>query len=236
MLPYLHKDDCCASKKKANHTSINDCQNMLYCTKHNSTSCSISDTVHIQRSLDSGFKERILTDDLLEEPVLDGGGSWALGGRGAGEGLDAGLPLSWDLGVREEREGGGLWRSCRTLGERRKGHGLIHRRKDADHPFRALHWGLLHMLVVVVVVLVLVEVSVFVLMVQDQLVVVLVGLLLLVSVLVVVVLPLALSVLMGLGVMGVNMLVIMRVGVCMALAVFVSVCVGFGVVVLMVVS
>lgn len=73
---------------------------------------------HIQRSLDSGFKERILTDDLLEEPVLDGGGSRALGRRGAGEGLDAGLPLSWDLGVREEREGGGLWRSCsRTLGE-----------------------------------------------------------------------------------------------------------------------
>lgn len=178
--------------------------------------------LNIQRSLYSGFKEWILTDDLLEDSILDVGLCRALRGRGAWEGLDGRFPLSWYLGVRVEWEGGGLLRSCsRLVREGWKGHGLIHRRKDIDHAIRGPHCGLMCMFVVVVMVLVLMEVSVFVLVVQDQLMVVFMGLLLFVTVLVVMVLPFVLSMLMGLGVMGMNM--IMRVGVSMALAMFVSV-------------
>lgn len=176
-------------------------------------------TLIIQRSLHSGFKERILADDLLEESILDVGPRRTLRGDGVREGMDGGLPLSWYLGVRVEREGGGLLRSCSGLvREGWKGHGLIHGRKDIDHAIRTPNCSLILMIVVVVLMLVLMEMSVFVLVVQDQLMVVFMGLALFVTILVVMVLPLVLTVLMGIGMMGVSMVMIVRVGVSLILA------------------
>ncbi len=182
-------------------------------------------TLIIQRSLHSGFKERILTDDLLEESILDVGLCRTLRGHGVREGMDGGFPLSWYLGVRVEREGGGLFWSCsRLVREGWKGHGLIHRRKDIHHAIRMPNCGLILMIVVVVVVvLMLMKVSVFVLVVQDQLMVMFMGLALFVAILVVMVLPLVLTVLMGFGVMGVSVVMIVRVGVSVAFAMFMCV-------------
>lgn len=223
MLSYYYEDDCFTFEKKANHTAAMTGK-ACFIAQSTIVPLAVFTTLYIQRSLHSGFKERILTDNLLEDSVLDVGLCRALRGRGAWEGLDGGFPLSWYLGVRVEWEGGGLFRSCsRLVREGWKCHGLIHRRKDIDHAIRAPHCGLMCMFVVVVMVLVLVEVSVFVLMVQDQLMVMFMGLLLFVTVLVVMVLPFILSMLMGLGVMGVNMVMIVRVGVSVALGMFVSV-------------
>ncbi len=143
--------------------------------------------------------------------------------------MDGGFALSWYLGVRVEREGGGLLWSCSGLvREGWKGYGLIYWRKDFDHAIRPPNCGLILMIVMVVVVMVLVlmEMPVFVLVVQDQLMVVFMALPLFVTILVVMVLPLILTVLMSFGVMGVRVVMIMRVGVSMANAMFMCVVVA----------
>ncbi len=155
---------------------------------------------------------------------MDVGHCRTLRGHGVREGMDGGLPLSWYLGVRVEREGGGLLRSCsRLVREGWKGHGLIHGRKDIDHAIRTPYCSFILMIVVVVVMLMLVEMSVFVLVVQGHLMVVFMGLVLFVTVLVVMVLPLVLTVLMGIGVMGVSMVVLVRVSKILAMFVCVVV-------------
>ncbi len=176
-----------------------------------------------------GLKSGSSLMTCLRSPLLDVGLRWTLRGHGVREGMDGGFPLSWYLGVRVEREGGGLLWSCSGLvREGWKGHGLIHGRKDIDHAIRAPNCGLILMIVMVVVVMVLMlmEMPVFVLVVQDQLMVVFMGLPLFVTVLVVMVLPLVLTVLMGFGVMCVSVVMIVRVGVSMAHAMFVCVVVA----------
>lgn len=217
-------------KNKHNHTSCNDCQTCFIAQSiilSLAVFITLYSTLNIQRSLHSGFKERILTDDLLEESVLDVGLRSALRGHGVREGMDGGFPLSGYLGVSLEWECRGLLWSCSRLVRKGwKGHGLIHGRKDIDHAIRASHCGLICMIVVVVVMLMLMEMSVFVLVVQDQLMVMFMGLPIFVTILVVMVLPLILTVLMGFGVMGVSMVVIVRVGMSMALAMFMCVVVA----------
>lgn len=170
--------------------------------------------------------------ELVNQRGLGWGFHGALGRQGGGEGFDSWLPLSGDIGVWEEGQGGGLlsvgdW----LVREGRQDHGLVHGSHNIHKALRAPgHLVLVVVLVVVMVVLVLVQVAVLVLVVEGQLVVVIVGLLLAVCVLVVHLVALVLGVVVGLDVVRVGVVVavpvVVGVSVPMALAVLMGMVVG----------